>query len=371
MLRKKILQKAAPKPIAEEGPIKKFIMLRHYNHVKDKVTLRPLGIKLVVDYFKDKHHTNIKLPQNKRNQYCDWKDFLEDGEAIKSIISNQENGVNKGEEYRVAILIGADDVHCSIIIYLNDGKDEAFLIADSLGGCQDKALALQKLTGIDVYRISNARQYDSFSCFTDALVFGRDCTGKDNNGQYFFLDLLKALKDRSFDEETKENEIKNPHCRITLLPDYLLKTIQQDLFLKEHKESTNDKIYKDKNLLEFLSFYAINDGSKTIPGYLFKKGLKLAEIIEIQFYINQLQEKLGSSFDSQQKKLFIKNAKQILRTPIEDAEDLYEAAEKRSDKLHEFVTNLFLCSKATTETKTIELVESDGPKIQGVVKNKN
>jgi hypothetical protein len=149
--------------------------------------------------------------------------------------------------------------------------------------------AIARQTGINVYAVRHPRQSSQQGCKVDALIFGRDCTGK-LRGNYIIPNLLTKLHNRATKDAIQSYSVK--------LPDKLLKTSQISSFTHFHRENAKPIIHKNEALTEFMSRYSDksviikkeNKGKikkESAPAYLRLKGLQLGKVVEYQFYINQ------------------------------------------------------------------------------------
>lgn len=289
------------------------------------IELKTKGILLLTQYYADKYAAKITIPQ-----HLGVADSL--SRFIKSAPNYLADFRNAQGENRQAFLIGIMSGHGIPIIFIKDDKnEEGILLADSKGTSSYNALQLQESLGIPVYAVKKGRQRDGFSCYADALIIGCECTARNiSNGEYRIPNLLQQLKSRS-------TNLDNYH--VTLLPDNLLKTSQLSDFTKEHKEPNNPIIHKNETLTDFRKRYT-NEFAH--PTYLRAKGVKFADIIEIQFYLNQLKEKVGTKLTEIDSKLFIEESKKILKSqgaPFEPEEENETSTSRKG--LHEF-TQTFL-----------------------------
>lgn len=272
---------------------------------KNNLQVIPLqkGRELVEQYYAKKYRTNISFPRD-NSSYVDTTSFVFD---INKYLTKARE---KKEDHRQAFLLGAEATHAIPIIYVREDGKEAILYADSKG---INEWNIQQITdtGLKVYAIKEPRQSDSYSCYSDALVFGRDTTAKNKDGSYKIPTLLSALK-------SSEKKEKNYYS--TKLPDELLKTSQIKEFTDYHTERSDRKIHKNETIDQFRKRYTENaevkshtkNERKNISTYLRKKGIKYADIIEIQFYINELSREAGTLWSDEIRKNFIDQAKNEL-----------------------------------------------------------
>lgn len=286
-------------------------------------------MSLLADYYKNKFGTNI-IPHNHKPFQDQIHEFI--SSADFSAIRN-----SKGD-YRVAF-IGGESLHSVPIVYIKEGDKEAFLVSCSKGK-QSPADLLSEKTGITCYYVSDFRQADLYSCHSDAVVFAKDATAFDSDNQkYAIPDLLARLDARSVEDK------KNPLLREVKLVDELLKTPQLSKFVNDHAEVNSTVIiHKDDKHAEtrkqFSDRYTVG-GKNT---YIYIKAIKLASILEIQFYANQLEKKLGNLWTKELHNQFIKDAKNEVKKLgplITGREMMWDVGPSRKT-LHDFTKQFIL-----------------------------
>ena len=274
------------------------------------LVVRPLedGVELVAEYYAKKHRASISLPK----QYSQAGSFFIDLASFSTSINEYLKDIRKGGiDCRHAFLVGAATPHASPIIYMRQNGEEGLLLADSMGGTTAGFIATI-IENLNIYVVEKPRLSDFYSCYTDALVFCRDTTAMvGETNEYYIPNLLQALKARSM--------VRMGYFAIKL-PDELLKTTQLPEFLSANQENSRDrKIHKKETLGLFRERYteknvSVKRKKKPIDmaSYARKKGIKFADIIEIQFYINQISQDTKDAFTDRERQLFIKQAKGIL-----------------------------------------------------------
>lgn len=272
------------------------------------VKLNNNGIKLVGEYYSNKYG------MEKLTLSPDIYSFI-------NTINSKKEELMKDGEIRLPFVIGStvpirskdtssESKHSTPAVYVKKGNIEAILIFDSRISPFDAKLIADR-TGKQVYTVDMQRQSDLYSCHSDALIFLRELTGIDQQGNYLIPDLLEKMNPK--------DPNKNP--AIVKLMDRLLITAQLPEFLDSQKEG-KDFIHtyqgKPETINDFLKRYpeVHFDGKKIQPAssYLRKKGLKYANLIEIQYYLNQLQEILKEKFTNELRNNFIKDAKIELKS---------------------------------------------------------
>lgn len=275
------------------------------------------GLVLAAEYYSQKYQTNIELPLS---GVCEVDEFFDD---IQDHLAKAR--ITEGD-YRQAFILGARGPHATPIIYVREDGEESLLHADSKGLDLQTVQLIQKthyLTGINVYAVEKPRQADLYSCFMDALALCVDATKvHSNTGKYAIPNLLTRLKLRS---EPRDGYFA------TKLPDVLLKTAQIPAFIRDHQEiDSSEIIHKTETFQQFKNrytdkvvIYKENGEAKTtnISSYVRKKGIKLAETMEIQFYLKQLKIeglKKGHGLSADEQIDFIRQAKMAVRLKTEN-----------------------------------------------------
>ncbi|MCW8450323.1 hypothetical protein [Legionella quinlivanii] len=290
------------------------------------------GLQLAIDYYANKYQCNIEIPTIKHNDYLERLDEDTFFQHLNSCIKSMRKESEDMTSFRKAFILNADNTHAVPFLYIKEQGEEGLLYANSKGvvraGWQIDAINenLDEENRIPVYGVYETRQADNHSCFMDALIFCKDATSKNNQGQYQLPHLLSELKRRA---TTQSDYVA------VRLPDELLKTAQISSFVRRHKENNPSKIIhqhgnKPENLTEFRNRYSdrlakINGKIKfNSANYLRKKGLSIAEKIEIQFYINQLQVKYKESFTSNDRNNLIQCCKaEFIRQARSKNKDIY------------------------------------------------
>ena len=292
-----------------------------------KTTFTNAGKFLIKQYYEHKYHAQITfMPAD----LSVADQFRELNEHIKHLRSTHK------APHRHAFIVQQVN-HAITIVYLSqDSKEgifeEGILYADSLGESKYNVTQLHQLTGITIYSVKDARQSDGYSCFTDAFVFARDITGKDPPlGTYRISDLLFQLKVRADKQEDGHYHVR--------LPNILLKTAQKSPFVTHHQH-IDAVIHKTLRLGEFRDRYTDQNASlttvsssqpvtKNIASYMRVKGNKYAKVIQLQYYLNEIEKEVDLSDAS--RRFFVERAKAVLRAgnemmPTGNAPDLFELA---------------------------------------------
>ncbi len=301
-----------------------------------KATLMPTkeGVELIAQYLGIKYGANICCPVRNytfRYTLLGW-DYQ--GPPYRRYVSPdtpkcydliQAARAVGGENHRQAFILEIiGGIHAVFMAYIREASSEMILYSDSIGSSSEIANQIHQKTGLDVFITPrpNARQEDQFSCYTDALVFGRDVTGiSPTTGHYLIPNLSSLLSARSFKISDGVYE--------TLLPNDLLKTAQRSDFIhkNEDKDRLTHLIHKQETLHAFRKRYSETSSytegtTKEISSYLRIKSEKYVLNMEIQFYLNEINEELGGTLSKEKKMDFIKHAKRA----HQEERDLYDVA---------------------------------------------
>ena len=315
------------------------------------------GSLLIAEYYAIKYGCNIAFTR---------KDATYQGKAVTPVHllnAPEFSEIRRAtKDYRKAFLYGMDDDHAMPIIYLKAGGSEGILIADSLGAgytAKKIALDIKNATGINVYLIEHPRQCDTYSCYTDALLFARDTTAfNPEKNEYYIPDLLSFLKSNSMKLDTE--------YFLTKLPDELLKTCQISSFLNYHKDKNIEKVihknetisnfrirYTDRNVYTSLCLEneKISPTKSEVYSYPRKKSIKLHDIMQIQFYLNQIDAALENGISRNEKLNFINQTKIIIgnRNTLTKKTQLYQFS-------YDFMIE---CQKSVKNTVSMEKVVSN------------
>lgn len=277
----------------------------------DIIQPKAAGVELIMEYLQDKYGAHITHPIS---SYTDagsgWGPHV--GTYVEFLVLSEFDEINKifpylfrarnqSEPYREGFIV-YDTGHARFMAYVHEGGKEAILVSDSLGERSTFLKNLAEQTGLPVYANLGPRQSDATSCITDSIVFARDITRRNLETQeYYIPDLIEKLQQQA----TPKNG-----WYATKLPAKLLKTAQKTTFIQEQLKGTNrgdetQIIHKQKSLA---FFHPLGHP------YLKTKAIKYTSIIQIQFYIYQLEEELGFPLNPAQKKAFTQDAKARIAT---------------------------------------------------------
>jgi hypothetical protein len=265
------------------------------------LSLKPLGYHLTQQHYQQQLHTNMTF-------FMGHETFLQEAPALLKSFKKED------KNYRHGIIVINDEKHTNHsipYIYIKENGDEALLIADSLGVENTAAAKIHDLTALDLLCVKTQRQASDFGCDVDAIILVRDCTTYLENNQYYIPDLLSRLKSRSILFMT----IDESNLYSTKIPDKLLTTAEISYFVVVNREATPDKVYDFASIDKFHEAYYAYDPAlkKTVNKFVEKTGWLIVDTIEIQFYLNQLQDQLGDKFTPESRTNFIKSASHILQ----------------------------------------------------------
>ncbi|MBA4696154.1 MAG: hypothetical protein H2069_02045 [Legionella sp.] len=341
---------------------------------EEAVIMRPsiYGVRLIIDYLNWKYQTNIRMPirtfshVTAAGEKCDptptYLSLYHQTDPIYSesmtfLIPYIRHAQKEEGDFRQAYVIGDGFYHCVIMAYVKEVSldefsqekvNEILIVSDSLMISHRSldAISYHLKLPIYVHKGLDGRQADNHSCYTDALVWARDITRKDTStGKYQVDKLLKILNKTA-------SKIRGTNIFEYQVPEFLLKTTQRYRFLElqlssnepieNHSYSQNETIiHKNETLSFFRSRYSTlsnHNPSFQVSTYLLQKGYKNKAIIEVQYYINQMQSILGS-MTKDEKNAYMDKAKCIQKSDGNlfnfTNEYLSHLTEKRNDFDHQ------------------------------------
>jgi hypothetical protein len=266
------------------------------------------GIKLVSEYYAHKYqmpHLTIT---------ADEKQFIK-------VFNSEDFSQTRNTKENIRIPFTITNIHSTPIVYIKENSKEALLVLDSRGS--DYAPTIAKALKLDVYTCSDTRQRDMYSCHTDTLVVLRELTGKNKNADYLIPNILAKLDN---EKRISPHSAQIENLKEIQLFDRLRITTQRQLVFLNRPPDGNEIVHQhsgeNENIHTFLNRYPAdeaNAGTKEkISNFLREKGLKYTQIIEIQFYLNQLKttgiaitEDLTNNFIQDAKKEFKIHGKRI------------------------------------------------------------
>ncbi|MDX2346306.1 MAG: hypothetical protein QNK11_05505 [Legionella sp.] len=300
--------------------MKKFDEALYYREdTVDEIQPTDRGLDLLIQYSHDKYSSNICRPislyymNRSRGGGLAYGEIIPEYTSTFSIFSNySDSNINsylknirqQSGDCRKAFILIDGSKHAIFMVYIKEGNKEGILYSDSLSSNSEVFRKIHAHTGIRVFSHTDQRQADSYACYVDALVFARDTTGIDpSTGQYKIPNLLGLLEEQQYQINAGYSLIKLPHI--------LLKTAQISNFIRNHKnlDKSDEKIHKNETLDKFRERYT----ESSRASYLKQKAIRYARIIQIQFYLNEIEKELDSPLSQDKKALFVKEAKKALK----------------------------------------------------------
>lgn len=308
------------------------------------IKITDIGLSLLIQYLNKKYNANIcRITSEHPNSI--YPDSVSEcrPSLLTAIIELQRENYDK---YRQVFIFKESETHYTFLAYIKENRQEAILFSDSIDS-HARNIEFSRLfeelyntTGIPVFftqhqrgRSCIGRQASLKGCMVDAIVFARDITAYNIETQTYSRtpNLLEDLKKRQTINPDRPSMIH------TKLPNVLLKTAQISTYVLENQNTffLSAPIHKDETLESFRNRYrrafpADPDFSTLIPGYLYLKSKKYCKIIEIQFYLNAIENEIGSSLSNDLKNSFIKQVKTI----EDDSDGIYSFVLDFVDALH-------------------------------------
>lgn len=311
---------------------------RYYKEITDRefesdyriIQPTELGVRLLAQNFNWRQGCDINITPSAEDFFRNYEKELD--------FATEPKG-----EVRKAFIVDSSLSHSKPIIYLQHGGRRAIFFADSLGmnpWIAKQVAQWQKQTKTDFYVVCETYQRDHVSCHTGALMLCNMATRKDASGNYIIPDLLTFLGKNSMKLDYDFYQV------IRLPPHFLVLSQRRDFHRMYFDSSQRDTIiHYHKNRPETLDdFLARNpytpikfkiEPTQMAHGqYLTVKSYKLKKIIEIQFYINELQKALPQSWNETLRKEFFTQAKEYFKS-----KDVTIQQELKSVGLHTFTRN--------------------------------
>ena len=239
-----------------------------------------------------------------------------------------------------------DDVRCVFylegshsipVAYVKENGKKFLVVSDSKGGKKDdladliaEAFAYQKVEDIQVFRVSTPRQADLYSCFSDAMKFAVLVTARRKNEhtgdfeEYLIPQLGEQMNTRQVPSDTNSEPSK---VASVLLPNECLRLAQLTRFINEHldSEAQDNPLRGDAKGRRWdqfqtdyeRTFTTGNDGAavtKPRADYLRQKGVRYAQIVEIEYYNDQLKTMLGDKWSIEQQNELVDRLKKVARS---------------------------------------------------------
>lgn len=279
--------------------------------------IQPLvpGAELIVEYYNLKYACNIHIVSYSHEKGHDFSELYK--------------GRKGSGDFRKVFLLGMHSAHASPLLYIREKGKEALFIADSLG-TESPGIWIKNLqdeTGLKIWLIRQQRQADVYSCFTDALFFGKELTAMHpKNGDYLIPNFLGFLEKNSVDEIGEAIAVVNK------LPERLLKTVQRSSFLEAYrKPDIREVVHHHHNNPEYLDDFRLRYTQKDVEIHRFNltgfqksktdiysyprlKGQKFLNIILVMLYLHDAEK--HSALFPEDKQEFIRQGLQILKAAV-------------------------------------------------------
>lgn len=283
--------------------------IRAINHINQVIIPTESGLALILQYLEVKYRCNIHRP---RTSLCDWLDKPQDLVTLQipSVFDSLFLKIRSTkDDVRHAYILDSSG-HAIFLAYVKEKNEEYLLLSDSSGSSREIAETIANKNQIKIFITEDARQADGAStCLLDALVFSRDITRINPDNSYYIPNLTFLLKQR-------EQKITD-NVSAVLLPNQLLKTSQRTTFFSTHLDVTKSAqyIHKKETINSFRSRYSQmcirypGDKNKAYAIYLYEKSIKYQLIMEIQFYLNELEKMLHYKLPNERRLRFIASEK--------------------------------------------------------------
>lgn len=321
----------------EEG-IKKFDPKDYYSVVfsngrnANYIELNKNGMESVIEHYNEKYLTNISIPSDDDGKPINLDTFVN---MIKNYLDPilKKLGQNK-EDYREAFALKSS--HSTPVIFIQEKGEKVFLIADSKGKTITASGQLATNSKLPTLSVPDPSQTDYSSCHAVTVLTCCIATAKDpKTGKYLIPNLLELLMARATDSP-------DGLYKMVLLPDEMLKFVQDPDFLERHKEKPEvDKPSRNVNKKGDIDLFTKNTTYSGPRSYKYNKldalrlkGIKLAHVIEIRYYLKQLQQLGETRFTKEMREKFISEAKQYIKDQGQDnLVDLFDIAKNYAKAL--------------------------------------
>lgn len=315
--------------------------------IENVIVLEPNGIELALKYYANRYQADIQYLKNN----ISVKEFLSESFA-------PDMRGTTGSFRKVFILQqytwGGRAEHAIPVVYIKEAGKQALLFANSLPSLYSEESAgivewARENPGLQVYMLEDDRLEILASDGVDAVLFAEEIIARkaDEKG-YRLEDLLSKLA-------TRATVSSDSSVFYTLLPDELCKLGQVPVFVDKHSEKMGRRLYQGGTLEQILEPYSYKNTSvrkseeklepqetrKDVLAYTIKRSRDLADLIEIQFYRDQLKKSQDLVWTDKIETEFIRKALAILgRQKVLDG---------RKSRLLDFATefNLIKSGKAS------------------------
>ncbi|MBC7381194.1 MAG: hypothetical protein H7346_27665, partial [Burkholderiaceae bacterium] len=286
------------------------------------IALAPKGRVLLANYYKRKYLADISLKGARSVEVA--------GDLTHLIASGRQQPGN----VRCAHYFGAG--HATALVYIREGGEEALLSFDSVergsvayaemlaAACADLA---RDGTPIPVFQHARSIQSDTHSCWIYAMKAATTLTGHQrddhgNHGGFLVPDLIARLKARSVEAPDAPGVFL-----AWALPELVKMAQSEKAVLKHAGDELNLQLMGSKpgvTLQTHLEKYTydLKDDEEQAPhqmmDYMRQKGERLAEIIEIESFNQQIGQQIRerggeAAWSPQQQDLFAQEMKKQVR----------------------------------------------------------
>lgn len=325
-----------------------FLGYYNFSTAKNQVRILNKGFDLLISYYQLKYGTNILRPCDKTGDFVDASEFL----AATTLSEIRKMRPAKGDFRCTFVLTLPGQLHNVCLTYIYENKQEALLYIDTrCTNDADVRDALQNFAienKIPIYVSSQLLQKDHNSCGVMSLAFARDLTIKKDKKSYLYGSLLPALKN---------NAVLRDGLLYTTLPTYLIKSSQYPERLDEvMMDKSIVHFQKGENIAMFRKRYRQMIQGIERDSFAVVKGFKYQKLITILFYLEQVNtsftKETGMSLSKEMQLLFVKNAKQCIKTMVNNADISNEQLMKKTGEcLSPFSTQFLEEALANQATK--------------------
>lgn len=235
----------------------------------------------LIEHYNKKYAANITIPNlgfnnNNLTAFLASQDFW--------YLFKASDSYKKNNDVRLMWFIEIEGGHSTPIFYIQENGKRAILIADSLGTRVDSLPSIPdsvmcRELDIPIFIIQDRRQNDSYSCYLDALVWGKLVTGKFANGMYRIPQLLECLFQHS--ERIQLDNSNFQLLYVKKLPTTLLATAQSVDFMIKYRVEGDDTYVTSKGSVRSFDQFLNENKQAFFPfDYLRSKGV----LISYRFY---------------------------------------------------------------------------------------
>lgn len=268
------------------------------------IKLKPDGCKKIIDYYKKRFGTEMDFFDGSVTEFVDRS-------ALKLYEAREK-------KLQRCVFVINNVAHSLPVTYVNEDGVEAWIFAEGFFPYAGDAESLFSNTGLPVYFIPEKRQTDSYSCHAEALLFGKELSGR-SGADFKTPRILEFLSEHS-------KMVEPGVFHIEKLPQRLLKSWQTAGHEKFFTESEKP-VRRAESWSEFRGKTLRFDAKekKPINHYMREKGLNFGRVIEAEFYSEELAKIHGEKWSSEVEMQFLRKA--------HNAENIREFAQKFEEKI--------------------------------------